>query len=196
MTLRNLIRISIEVKHTNLLMRLIVGLGNPEKEYENTRHNAGFLILEKLVAHYKLPEFSFNKKTNSLVSKGEADNKRVVLAMPQTYMNHSGVAVRALLDFYKLTVKDIIVIHDDKDIPLGETRIQTNRGPAGHNGIKSIIEYLGTQDFTRIRVGVAPTETNGIKDTASFVLGKFSTSEKKVLNQVTENIIKELEALI
>ncbi len=177
-------------------MHLIIGLGNPEKEYANTRHNAGFLILEKLVSHYKLPEFSFNKKTNSFVSKGEADGKRAVLAMPQTYMNHSGVAVRALLDFYKLIVKNIIIIHDDKDIPLGETRIQTNRGPAGHNGIKSIIEHLGTQDFTRIRVGVAPTETNGIKDTASFVLGKFTASEKKVLNGVTDNIIKEIETLI
>lgn len=177
-------------------MHLIIGLGNPDIEYANTRHNAGFLILEKLVAHYKLPEFSFNKKTNSLVSKGEMDNKRTVLAMPQTYMNHSGVAVRALLDFYKLTVKDIIVIHDDKDIPLGETRIQTNRGPAGHNGIKSIIEHLGTQDFTRIRVGVAPIAADQIKDTASFVLGKFTASEKKILNNVTENIIKELEALL
>lgn len=177
-------------------MHLIVGLGNPDKEYTNTRHNAGFLILEKLVAHYKLPEFSFNKKTNSFISKGEIEGKRTVLAMPQTYMNHSGIAVRALLDFYKLTVKDIIVIHDDKDIPLGETRIQTNRGPAGHNGIKSIIEHLGTQDFTRIRVGVAPTETGSIQDTASFVLGKFTTSEKKVLNEVTENIIKELETLL
>ncbi len=177
-------------------MHLIIGLGNPDKEYANTRHNAGFLILEKLVPHYKLPEFSFNKKTNSFVSKGEMNRKRTVLAMPQTYMNHSGIAVRALLDFYKITVKDIIVIHDDKDIPLGETRIQTNRGPAGHNGIKSIIEHLGTQDFTRIRVGVAPTETGGIKDTASFVLGKFTASEKKILSEVTENIIKELEALL
>jgi PTH1 family peptidyl-tRNA hydrolase len=177
-------------------MHLVIGLGNPEKEYANTRHNAGFLILEKLASHFKLPEFSFNKKSNSFVSKGEADNKRVVLAMPQTYMNHSGIAVRALLDFYKLTIKDIIVIHDDKDIQLGETRIQTNRGPAGHNGIKSIIEHLGTQDFTRIRVGVAPTEQGNIKDTAAFVLGKFSASEKKVLNHVTENIIKELETLI
>lgn len=177
-------------------MYLIIGLGNPEKQYENTRHNAGFLILEKFATHYKFPGFEFNKKTNALISKGEVGGKRTVLAMPQTYMNNSGVAVRALLYFYKLTIKDIIVIHDDKDIPLGETRIQTNRGPAGHNGIKSIIEQLGTRDFTRIRVGVAPAVSDQIKDTASFVLGKFNATEKKVLSKVTENITKEIETLL
>ncbi len=111
-------------------------------------------------------------------------------------MNNSGLAVRALLDFYKRTIKDIIVVHDDKDIPLGETRVQTNRGPAGHNGIKSIIEHLGTQDFTRIRVGVAPAKQEDIRNTADFVLGKFTAEEKKILNTVTQHVIQEIEKLI
>ncbi|MBI2037932.1 MAG: aminoacyl-tRNA hydrolase [Candidatus Magasanikbacteria bacterium] len=177
-------------------MKLIIGLGNPEKEYTDTRHNAGFLILEKLLATFEFADWNFDKKSNALISKGKINKKRTALAMPQTYMNNSGVAVQALLNFYKLKPENLIVIHDDKDIPLGETRIQTNRGPAGHNGIKSIIEHLGTQNFTRIRVGVAPKEQEKIKDTAGFVLGKFTAAEKKILDTVAKNIIKEIETLI
>lgn len=177
-------------------MKLIVGLGNPEKKYEYTRHNAGFLIIEQLISAYGFPEPKFDKKSNAVISKGEINKKRAVLAMPQTYMNHSGFSTRVLLDFYKLKPENLIIIHDDKDIVLGETRVQTNRGPAGHNGIKSIIEHLGTKDFTRIRVGVAPETPDNIKDTAGFVLGKFTAAEKKVLDGVIKNIQKELEALV
>ena len=130
------------------------------------------------------------------MAKGEINKKRVVLAKPQTYMNNSGIAARALLDFYKLKPENLIVIHDDKDIPLGETRVQTNRGPAGHNGVKSIIEHLGTQNFTRIRVGVAPADPTKVKDAGNFVLGKFTAAEKKVLEKVIENVVKEIETLI
>ncbi len=177
-------------------MKLIIGLGNPEKEYVSTRHNAGFLVLEKLASAFESPDWKFDKKSNSIITKGEINDKRTVLAMPQTYMNNSGLAAQGLLSFYKLKPEDLIVIHDDKDIPLGETRVQTNRGPAGHNGIKSIIEHLGTKNFTRIRVGVAPAKQESIKDTAGFVLGKFTTAEKKVLDEVAKNIIKEIESLI
>lgn len=185
-------------------MKLIIGLGNPEKKYEQTRHNAGFLIIEKLLAAYGFPKPKYDKKSDALVSKGEIHKKRAVLAMPQTYMNNSGFSARVLLDFYKLKPENLIIIHDDKDIVLGETRVQTNRGPAGHNGIKSIIEHIGTQNFTRIRIGVAPPPARGgvggggstIKDTANFVLGKFTAAEKKVLETVTENITKQIEALV
>ena len=177
-------------------MKIIVGLGNPETRYENTRHNAGFLIIDKLASRFEFPSAIFDKKTNSQIIKGEINNKRVILAKPQTYMNRSGIATQALLAFYKLKPEDLIVIHDDKDIPLGETRVQTNRGPAGHNGIKSIIEQLGTQNFTRIRVGVAPATQESIADTASFVLGKFTAEEKKILNKTTDHIIQELSGLI
>ena len=174
-------------------MKLIVGLGNPEKKYEDTRHNAGFVVIDKLVASTEA-KLSYDKKTNSEISKTTLNKKRVLLAKPQTFMNNSGTAVRALLDFYKLKPADLIVVHDDKDIHLGETRVQKDRGAAGHNGVKSIIEHLGTQNFTRIRIGVA--SITEIKDTAGFVLGKFTTSEKKVLKKVIENVIKEIEGLI
>jgi PTH1 family peptidyl-tRNA hydrolase len=176
-------------------MKLIIGLGNPDKEYTTTRHNAGFLVIDKLLANCE-SKTKFDKKSNAEVAKTTLDKKRVLLAKPLTYMNNSGIAVRALMDFYKLKPEDIIVIHDDKDIPLGETRVQADRGPAGHNGIKSIIEHLGTQNFLRIRVGVAPGNQDKIKDTASFVLGKFTATEIKKLNKVIENITKELEQLI
>ena len=177
-------------------MKLILGLGNPEKKYEHTRHNAGFLLIEKLITAYGLPQPKFDKKSNALVCKGEINKKRVALAMPQTYMNNSGFTARILLDFYKIKPENLIIIHDDKDILLGETRVQTNRGAAGHNGIKSIIEHLGTQNFTRIRVGVAPTTQENIKDTAGFVLGKFTATEKKVLETVMEHVMKEIEMLV
>lgn len=176
-------------------MKLIIGLGNPEKKYENTRHNAGFLAIDKLSAKYELPTPIFDKKTNTLIIKGEINKKRTLLAKPQTYMNDSGAAARALLDFYKLKPKDLIVIHDDKDIRLGETRIQTNRGPAGHNGVKSIIAHLGTQDFTRVRIGIASGK-NKIKDTANFVLKKFTAEEKTILNKAMTNAIDEINKLI
>lgn len=176
-------------------MHLIVGLGNPEKEYEGTRHNAGFLVIDKLLADSE-SETKFDKKSNADVAKSTINKKRVLLAKPLTYMNNSGIAVRALLDFYKLKPEDLIVIHDDKDIPLGETRVQTDRGPAGHNGVKSIIEHLGTKNFMRIRVGVAPAAQTEIKDTGNFVLGKFTKEEIKKLKKVIENTVKEIEMMI
>ena len=176
-------------------MKLIVGLGNPEKEYADTRHNVGFLVIDKLVMDYET-NTSFDKKANAEVFKSTINKKRVLLSKPQTYMNNSGIVVRALMDFYKLKPENLIVIHDDKDIPLGETRVQTDRGPAGHNGVKSIIEHLGTKNFIRIRVGVAPEDQTKIKDTANFVLGKFTAEEKKKLKKIIENVAKEIETLI
>lgn len=176
-------------------MKLIVGLGNPGTEHEGTRHNAGFLVIDKLLAVSE-SETKFDKKANADVAKATINKKRVLLVKPLTFMNNSGIAARALLDFYKLKPEDLIVIHDDKDIPLGETRAQTDRGPAGHNGVKSIIEHLGTKNFMRIRVGVAPDSQNKIKDTANFVLGKFTADERKKLKKVIENVAKEIDKMI
>jgi len=185
-------------------MKLIVGLGNPGAEHEGTRHNAGFLAVDSIISNNQYPiTWKLDKKTNTLVAKGELNNKRVIFAKPLTFMNNSGLAVRTLLDFYKLKPEDLIVIHDDKDIPLGETRVQTGRGPAGHNGVKSIIEHVGTKDFLRIRVGIglsSPPARGGAggggSDTANFVLGKFTADERKKLKKVIENIAKELEKVL
>ena len=173
-------------------MKLIVGLGNPGKEYERTRHNVGWLVVDKLINNEQL---TINKKLDSEILKTTVDKKRVIVAKPQTFMNNSGVAVQALLHFYKLTPADLIVIHDDKDIPLGEFRMQNNRGAAGHNGVLSIIEHLGTKDFLRIRVGVAPLDKK-IVDMADFVLNKFSKDEQKILYEVIEKVVEEVKKLL
>ncbi len=181
-------------------MKLIVGLGNPGKEYLCTRHNVGFMIVDQLATSYKLQATS-SAKHKAEIFKGEIDGKRAILAKPLTYMNESGVAVQALLNFYKLTPNDLIVIHDDKDIPLGETRVQRDRGAAGHNGVVSIIEHVGTKNFTRIRVGIAPSPANGteaapIDNTADFVLGKLSKTEQTVLKAIIAQCVKEIEILV
>ncbi len=182
-------------------MKLVVGLGNPGKEYEHTRHNVGFMIIDYLATSYKLQATS-STKLNADIFKGEIAQKRSILAKPQTYMNNSGQAVQAILAFYKLTPSDLIVIHDDKDIPLGETRVQRDRGAAGHNGIKSIIEHIGTKDFVRIRVGIAPSPLRGgtgggvVVDTAAFVLDNFSSDEQKILKDVFAHVVQEVENFV
>jgi PTH1 family peptidyl-tRNA hydrolase len=176
-------------------MKLIVGLGNPVKEYQNTRHNVGFLVIDALVKSQKPHvESSFDKKSNAEIFSLSLNNEKVLLVKPQTFMNNSGLAVRALVDFYKIPLKNIIIIHDEKDIPLGEYKIQTDRGPAGHNGVKSIIDHLGTKDFTRIRVGVGPKE-GGIEKIIDYVLQKFSKEEQRELREVIKKIVEEIVKL-
>ena len=175
-------------------MKLIVGLGNPGKQYERTRHNVGFVVVDHLIATYNLKPKT-PAKLKAEVAKGEVQGKRTILAKPTTFMNDSGAAVQALLHFYKLTPRDLIVIHDDKDIPLGQIRVQSSRGAAGHNGVISIIEQLSSNDFTRIRVGVAPVE-RAIDDTADFVLGKFTKDEQKMLKDVINHVVEEVKKII
>lgn len=174
-------------------MKLIVGLGNPGKKYEKTRHNAGFLLLDMLAQAYHSSNWSLSKKFNAEISEGMIHEQKVLLAKPMTFMNNSGQSVGLIAQFYKLSPADILVVHDDKDIALGEVKKQTDRGHAGHNGIRSIIEHLGTKDFTRIRVGVAPDDARRMKDTAKYVLGKFGIFEKRTLKAVGENIQSDIE---
>lgn len=173
-------------------MKLIIGLGNPGKKYERTRHNAGWLFIDRLAGD---APFKAETKNQAAVLKTTLNGRRVLLAKPLTFMNNSGSAVALLLHFYKLTPNALIVVHDDKDIPLGEFRIQTNRGAGGHNGVLSIIEHLGTKDFTRVRLGVAPTEKT-IHDTADFVLGKLTAGEQTALRAVFDNVRQEIETLV
>ena len=180
-------------------MKLIVGLGNPGKEYQKTRHNIGFMVLDALhdtLQEHGIKNWELSKKFNAEISGCHIHGEQIILAKPMTFMNDSGMAVQMIAHFYKLTRRDILVVHDDKDLPLGMVKFQENRGDAGHNGVKSIIEHLGTQNFTRIRVGVAPADPAKVKDTGNFVLGKFTAAERKILNKVIENIIKEIEHLI
>ena len=133
---------------------IIAGLGNPGEKYDDTRHNIGFAMVDKLQEHWNFPAFGFNKKFQAEVSEGNHASQKLLLLKPQTFMNLSGAAVRAILDFYKLTPADIIVIQDDIDIALGTFKVATDSRSAGHNGVQNIIDQLGTQQFTRLRLGV------------------------------------------
>lgn len=183
-------------------MKLIVGLGNPGKQYERTRHNVGFLIADAIISYFLFPISKLDKKINALISKGVINDKRMLVAKPTTFMNNSGQAVSALLNFYKLTPAALVIIHDDKDVPLGEFKIQTNRGAAGHNGVQSIIDQLGTKNFTRIRVGIGlplPAGEVGVRgrvNTAEFVLGKFTKEEQRLLSKVIIRVVEELKNLV
>ena len=176
-------------------MKLIVGLGNPGKEYERTRHNVGFFVLE--VLHEKLKEERMNawelsKKFNATIAGCTVNNDKIILAKPMTFMNDSGLSVQLLMHFYKMNAADLIVVHDDKDIPLGTFKIQTDRGAAGHNGVLSIIEHIGSQAFTRIRIGIAPVNPKKMKDVSTFVLGKFGLFEKNAVVAVIEKVVEEI----
>jgi peptidyl-tRNA hydrolase, PTH1 family len=170
-------------------MKLIVGLGNPGKEYENTRHNAGFIALDILCAKLS-GSFSVSKKFNALIAETKIGREKVFLLKPQTYMNESGMSVRAVLDFYKIGRENVIIFHDDKDIAIGVYKIQSGRSSAGHNGVKSIIEHLGTQEFIRVRLGIKPEHP--IADTVDFVLSKLSSAEKKLLIANIEEAIQKI----
>jgi PTH1 family peptidyl-tRNA hydrolase len=175
-------------------MKLIIGLGNPGKQYEKTRHNAGFMAIEELRKKNDFPNFSLNKKFNAEISEGVLKNEKVILAKPQAFMNRSGQVVRTILDFYKLSANDIVVIHDDLDIDLGTYKISTDASAGGHNGVQSIIDSLGTQEFKRIRIGIEGTERKKNRTMAgeAFVLQDFSGEEKQAILPALEEILKNI----
>ena len=176
-------------------MKLIVGLGNPGKEYERTRHNVGFFVLDALREKLKqegVNQWELSKKFNALVAGCTINNDKIILAKPMTFMNDSGVSVQLLMHFYKITPTDLIVVHDDKDIALGTFKIQTDRGAAGHNGVTSIIERIGSQNFTRIRIGIAPSNPKKMAEVDKFVLGRFGLFEKNTVGAVMEKVVEEI----
>jgi PTH1 family peptidyl-tRNA hydrolase len=164
-------------------MFLIAGLGNPGKEYENTRHNVGFLTVDKIAENVgvKISKKGFQ----SLYNLGEFENNKVLLLKPQTYMNNSGNALREAKDFYKIDMDKIIVVHDEMDLPLGRIKLKKDGGSAGHNGIKSIIANIGSDDFSRVRIGVGkPYDKNNV---IKHVLSVFSKEERQKLPEVIES---------
>lgn len=171
-------------------MRLIIGLGNPGKEYEETRHNAGFLFLDTLKGSWGFPAFVLEKKFMGLVSAGVKDGEKILLVKPETFMNRSSETVTALIGFFKLTPADITVIHDDLDLPFGTWKIATDSGSAGHNGVADIIEKLGTKEFRRIRIGIGRPEDE--RDPADYVLARFTPEEDRKLLDVFMEILKDV----
>ncbi|MCI5596766.1 MAG: aminoacyl-tRNA hydrolase [Lachnospiraceae bacterium] len=173
-------------------MKLIVGLGNPTKEYENTRHNIGFMAIDALSEEYHIPVDSLRHK--ALIGKGAIEGQKVILAKPVTYMNLSGEAVRAISDYYKIPPEDIIIIFDDTTLDVGRMRIRKKGSAGGHNGIKSIIVHLGTMEFPRIKIGIGAKREG--QDLADYVLSRFPKEEKEALGQVLEDVKKAVALMV
>jgi len=175
----------------------LIGLGNPGKKYSKSRHNIGFLILENLSKKYN-SNFLLNDKLKSFCSEFKIKDSTFRLFLPNTFMNNSGDAVRAIIDWYKINLDQVFIIVDDKDLPLGKIRFRKKGSSGGHNGLKSIIEKLHTHNFNRIRIGIgSPPSTKGTNkfNTISFVLGNISLEEKSILDKVYERVIESLEQL-
>ena len=170
-------------------MIIIVGLGNPGERYKNTRHNIGFQAINEFAKENNFPEFKLSKKFNALVSENVLNKEKIILAKPQTFMNESGKTVKKLSKARPRI--NLIIVHDDIDLPLGKIRISKNRGSAGHKGVESIIREIGTKDFTRFRIGVS-SKTEKPKNVEKYVLQKFNKQEEEIIEQVIQEVIKKL----
>lgn len=176
-------------------MKIIVGLGNPGEKYSDTRHNIGFSFLDYLQKELAFPDFEENSKLKCQMSKGSFEGQDLILVKPQNFMNLSGESVSLVLSFYKLKPEDITVIHDDLDIVLGTFKRTASSRPAGHNGVKDIIEKLGTQDFERFRIGIGEEKDGTLVcrlNAHDFVLGKMRDDEK----QKIESLFPEIKAIL
>lgn len=175
-------------------MYLVCGLGNPGKNFHHTRHNVGFLVLERLLRDKKFPKFKIKKEFQGKISKGKIGEKEIILLQPQTFMNNSGVAVKLVLQNYGIAPKNLWIIHDDVSIPFGKIKVSFGKSPGGHKGVASIIEKLQTKEFFRIRIGIGPLPKDKLlKD---FVLEKFKKEERKKLKEVIKKAILALEISI
>ena len=161
-------------------MKLIVGLGNPEEKHSRTRHNLGWWVINQLASKYKMGSWQQEKKFKAMVIVGVFNNEKTILAKPLTYMNNSGQCVLSISQYYKIPPSDILIVHDDIDLELGDIRLQKNRGAAGHKGVQSIIDALKTKDFTRLRLGIAPKDKENI-NTEQFVLENFTEAEEEII---------------
>ncbi|PIZ24447.1 aminoacyl-tRNA hydrolase [Candidatus Collierbacteria bacterium CG_4_10_14_0_8_um_filter_43_86] len=167
-------------------MKLIIGLGNPGNEYANTRHNTGFMFVDRFTGGAR---FSLEGKFEAMVYR----DKDVLFAKPQTFMNESGRAVRKIMDFYKLKVGDVILVHDDLDLKLGEYKIQKGVGPKVHNGVSSVEASMPSKDFLRVRIGADNREQTQYAGSGSdYVLNKFGKDELEVLDEIMEEAADEL----
>ena len=174
---------------------LIAGLGNPGSEYEDTRHNFGFLVLEELLSKLDSPMSSWKEQKGAQLCKGQLSGDSVILVKPFTYMNLSGEPLRGVMDFFKVDKKKLVVIHDEVDLPFGSVKLKSGGGDGGHNGIKSVISHCGGRDFLRIRMGVGRPEDPRF-DTSNWVLGSFSQDEKGLLPELVSKGVDAVKALL
>jgi len=177
-------------------VKLIIGLGNPGREYSGTRHNIGFAVLGELARKHGI---NFDKRCcHSRAGEGLIADQQVVLAKPQTYMNLSGDSVAALMRKYKVKLSDIMVIHDDLDMPLGKIRIRASGSAGGHNGLKSIIGSIGSMEFARLKIGIGRPENAGIerRDVIDHVLSDFDAVDRKIAEEAIARAAEAVEAII
>jgi PTH1 family peptidyl-tRNA hydrolase len=178
-------------------LQLLVGLGNPGAKYADTRHNVGFMVLERL-AHAAGAAFRNQPRLHGLLAEVGSGEARLRLLMPQTYMNESGRSIRAALDWYRLDPSQVLLLVDDMDLPLGRLRLRARGSAGGHNGLRSTIAHLGSQDFARLRIGIGAPADNPAERrarTISHVLGRFSAEERPVLEAVLDEVVAGLEPL-
>lgn len=173
-------------------MKLIVGLGNPGKKYEGTKHNVGFEVIDKLASAYNISVTKVKHK--GLIGDGSIKGERVLLLKPQTYMNLSGESVKEVMTFYKISAQDLIVIYDDTSLPCGTTRIREKGSAGGHNGMKNIIAHLGSDVFLRVKVGIGE-KPNGW-DLADYVLSKFSKDEAPLMESGKDRAVLAVELIL
>ena len=178
-------------------LQLVVGLGNPGDQYAGTRHNVGFMALERLAARQGV-SFRSQAKLHGLLADVGQGERRLRLLMPQTYMNDSGRSIRAALDWYGLTPAQMLVLVDDMDLPLGRLRLRSAGGAGGHNGLRSAISHLGGQEFPRLRIGIGAPALNPVERkqrTVGHVLGRFSPAERPALDEVLDEVLAGLEVI-
>ena len=169
-------------------MKLIVGLGNPGKEYENTRHNIGFMTIDKYAQELGID--ICKEKYDGLYIETNIYSEKVILLKPQSYINLSGEVVRKFVDYYKIDIDDVLIIHDDLDLEVGTYKIRQHGSSGGHNGLKNIELHLGTQEYKRIKIGIS---NNKMMDTKDYVLGKLSEEEKDRLEKVENTVLDILD---
>ena len=176
-------------------MKLIVGLGNPDKKYEHTWHNAGFLALDQ-IQNKEFTKFKVNSKFKAEIAEGQIGQEKIILAKPQTFMNDSGMTVALLVNYYDINMgQELMVIHDDNDIELGKIKPAFDSSSAGHRGVQSIIDQLGSQKFNRLRIGIK-SEKQGQISTDIYVLQKIDKQSKVAVDQVIKKTAKAVEATI
>jgi peptidyl-tRNA hydrolase, PTH1 family len=171
-------------------LHLIVGLGNPGAEYTKTRHNAGFALLEKLAGRWRA-DWANERKFNARLARAERHGVRVLLCQPQTFMNLSGEAVGAVVNFYQLPLAGLLVVVDDADLPLGEIRLRAGGGSGGHHGLESVGQHLGTDEFARLRLGIG--RADGAREITDHVLGRFDAAETALMEKVLDRAADQVE---
>jgi PTH1 family peptidyl-tRNA hydrolase len=188
-------------------MKIIVGLGNPGKKFEKTRHNLGFIVLDRFSRKNKFPKFEMKREFLAEISEKKILKEKIILAKPQTFMNNSGLAVKRILEKLRTfnigpLTSNLWVIHDDLDIPFGKIKISFGRGSAGHKGVQSIINEIGTKNFVRFRIGIKPNSKFKMQNAKlkfkiqNFVLEKFNKNEEKILKEVIEMVCRAIEMAI